>query len=237
MLERMTEDRRKRVTLQDKIYTRLLQEILSGELEPGSRLLVAHLAARFGTSQAPVREALRRLTEEGLADTTPYSGTVLKEPTWAEIEDLYLLREQLEAFAVRRMFEQRSVKLQSIKAALRDLQRAVRAGDPVWVIDADLEFHRSVCEAAGSALTLEMWNTIVKRQRGTRLTNERRQRDDFSTVVETHQELLDALETGDPNVAEQAFRDHLSKARRRVEEIRLASAREDSTASRENAGL
>ncbi|MBX7445958.1 MULTISPECIES: GntR family transcriptional regulator [unclassified Arthrobacter] len=198
-----------RATLQDRVYAQLQEDILKGRLGPGSRLLVAHLAERFGTSQAPVREALRRLTEEGLAVTVPYSGTVLKEPTWDEIEDIYLMREELEAFAVRRILEHPPVKLQPIRRALRELQRAVKAGDAMGIIDADMEFHRSICAAAGSALTLEVWTMIVKRHRGARLSLERRHPDDQTTVVETHGALLHFLEVGDAQRAEAAFRQHL----------------------------
>ncbi|MBX7445971.1 MULTISPECIES: GntR family transcriptional regulator [unclassified Arthrobacter] len=205
-----------RSTLQDRVYTRLQNEIANGELAPGSKLLVAHLAERFGTSQAPVREALRRLTEEGVAVTVPYAGTVVKEPTWEEIEDIYLLREELEAFAVRRILTHSPTKLQGIKRAFRDLQRAVRAGDPVAVIDADVAFHQSVCVEAGSSLTLEVWTMIVKRFRGVRLLLERANPDDLSTVIETHGSLVDALETGDAELAEKAFREHLRSAARNI---------------------
>lgn len=198
-----------RATLQDRVYAQLQEDILRGRLGPGSRLLVAHLAERFGTSQAPVREALRRLIEEGVAVTVPYSGTVLKEPSWEEIEDIYLMREELEAFAVRRILEGQPVKLRPIRRAFRDLQRAVKAGDAMGIIDADMEFHRSVCAAAGSALTLEVWTMIVKRHRGARLSLERKHPDDQSTVVDTHGDLLEFLEAGDAKKAEEAFREHL----------------------------
>lgn len=214
----MAESGGQRSTLQDRVYTRLQNEIATGELAPGSKLLVAHLAERFGTSQAPVREALRRLTEEGVAVTIPYAGTVVKEPTWEEIEDIYLLREELEAFAVRRVLKQSPSKLQGIKRAFRDLQRAVRSGDPIAVIDADVAFHRSVCVEAGSSLTLEVWTMIVKRFRGVRLMLERANPDDLSTIIATHGSLVEALETGDTELAEKAFREHLRSAARSIGE-------------------
>lgn len=203
-----------RATLADKIYARLQDEIMSGQLEPGSHLRIAQIAGRFGTSQAPVREALRRLTEEGLAVTEPYVGTVLKEPSLEEVEEIYLLRQELEAYAVRRILSQPSVRFrpEPIKRALRDLQRAARAGDPAGIMEADLAFHRAVCAAADSALTLEVWSMITKRVRGARISYERTGPDDLSTIVELHRSLLEALEAGDPQAAEQAFRQHLASA-------------------------
>lgn len=204
-----------RSTLADRIYGQLEEDILSGRLEPGSRLLIAHLANRFGTSQAPVREAVRRLTEQGLAVTEPYVGTVLKAPSWDEVVEIYDLRAELEAYAVRRILSHPHAGLRSdspIRRAFRDLQRAVRAGAPMGVVDADMEFHRAICEAANSALTLELWELLNKRVRGVRLAFETKRRDDLSTMSDTHRSLLVALESGDPVTAERAFREHLRSA-------------------------
>lgn len=211
-----------RATLADRIYQRLEDEILSGQLEPGSRLLIVPLAKRFGTSQAPVREAIRRLTEEGLAVTEPYVGTVLKEPSWDEVQEIYELRTELEAYAVRRLLSRQRINLRSdhpIKRAFRELQRAVRVGAPMGVVDADMEFHRAVCVAAGSPVTLELWSLITKRIRGARLSYERRRRDDLTTMVDTHRMLVDALESGDPEAAQQVFREHLHGALDRLRSV------------------
>lgn len=202
-----------RTTLQDRVYDAISTDIAQGVLRPGTKLLVAHLAKRFGTSQAPVREALRRLTQEGRAVTIPYVGSVVKEPSWAEIEDIYALRCELEAYAIRRILGGSStVSLAPVKRALRDLSRAVRSGDEVKVIDADLEFHRQVCELAGSALTVEVWETITQRFRGARLTLLQQYKDDLVTVVPSHEVLVEALESGDSERAQHAFRDHLVSA-------------------------
>jgi DNA-binding GntR family transcriptional regulator len=208
-----------RVTLADRIYQQLEDEILSGQLEPGSRLRIVHLADRFGTSQAPVREAIRRLTEQGLAVTKPYVGTVLKEPSWNEVEEIYALRAELEAYAVRRILSQPRPRIRSdhpIRHAFADLQRAVRAGAPMGVVDADMEFHQAVCVAANSPVTLELWEMLTKRTRGVRLAFEIKRPDDLSTMSETHRTLLTALEAGDPVAAEREFREHLDDALRRL---------------------
>ena len=212
-----------RSTLSDRIYARLEDEILTGQLAPGSRLLIVPLAKRFGTSQAPVREAIRRLTEEGLAVTEPYVGTVLKVPSWTEVEEIYQLRTELEAYAVRRIMSGPQLSLRSdhpIRRSLRELQRAVRAGAPMGIVDADMEFHRAVCTAADSAVTLELWSMITKRIRGARLTFESRRPDDqLNTMVERHQALISALESGDSALAERAFREHLEAAISHLKEV------------------
>lgn len=208
-----------RITLADRIYHHLLDEILTGRLAPGSRLLIAHLANRFGTSQAPVREALGRLTEEGLVDSEPYVGAVVKQPTWAEFEDIYRLRQELEVHAVRRLMAKGRVEFtpdHPVKQALREMQHAVSTGNVEAIIDADVRFHREICVLADSPLTLELWGTIMKRFRGARLSFESRHPDDTSTLHYSHVILLDALESQDPDTAAQAFRNHLAVAMSRM---------------------
>tara|TARA_B100000378_G_scaffold207821_1_gene170917 strand:+ start:7395 stop:8072 length:678 start_codon:yes stop_codon:yes gene_type:complete len=202
-----------RSTLQDRVYSGLSADITSGALLPGEKLRVAHLAKRFGTSQAPVREALRRLTEEGLADTIPYVGAVVRAPTWAQIQDIYSVRSELEMYAIRRILAtQPPLSLAPARRALRELARAVKTADEVQVIDADLEFHRQICALAGSELTLELWETIVLRFRGARLSLLREHPDDLATVVSSHESLITALESGDPERAQAEFRTHLRSA-------------------------
>lgn len=202
-----------RSTLQDRVYLDLSADITSGALAPGDKLRVAHLAKRFGTSQAPVREALRRLTEEGLANTIPYVGAVVSSPTWEQIQEIYALRGELEAYAVRlTLARYPTPQLAPVRRALRDLARAVKTDDELHVIDADLAFHRSICTLAGSPLTLELWETLVQRFRGARLSLMREHRDDFSTMVTSHELLLAALEGGDSVRAESEIRAHLRSA-------------------------
>jgi DNA-binding GntR family transcriptional regulator len=211
-----------RETLQDRVYRRLRDEILNADIVPGASLRVLHLAERFGTSQAPIREALRRLTDEGLAVTVPYKGTVAKELRWEEIADIYLLREELEAFAAKRILAHKKADLSKVRSAQRDLNRAVRAGDPVGVIDADLELHRQIVALALSPITLETWSFLIKRMRGARLTLERVYPAPLDSVVETHDVLIRALASGDPEAAENVVRNHIRSAldgfaRRRLE--------------------
>jgi DNA-binding GntR family transcriptional regulator len=202
-----------RSTLQDRVYAEVSADIARGVLGPGERLRVAHLAKRFGTSQAPVREALRRLTEEGLAVTEPYVGSVVKEPTWAEIQDIYAVRAELETYAIRRIFVRHPlVSMAPVRRALQDLERAVGTDDEFQVIEADLAFHRQVCELSGSPLTLETWESITQRARGARVAFMRRRVDRLETIVPSHALLVDALIAGDATHAQNVFRDHLADA-------------------------
>lgn len=205
-------DAPRRSTLQDRVHDRLYEEIWRGDLAPGAHLRVVPIAQRFGVSQAPVREALRRLTDEGLAVTEPFIGTVVKQARWEEVEDIFLVRSELEAFAVRQVMTTRPHRLAPARRALRDLERAVRGGQSIEILDADLAFHRAVCEATGSPLTVELWTITIKRFRSVRLLLDRHHPDTYATVGPSHRALMDALDSGEVSLAEQAFREHLRAA-------------------------
>jgi DNA-binding GntR family transcriptional regulator len=89
--------------LPEQIAEVLATEIIKRELTPGSRLPELALAERFGTSRAPIREALYLLDQAGLVERTPRCGTVVKAYTRREIEEIYQVRITLERLAVERI--------------------------------------------------------------------------------------------------------------------------------------
>jgi DNA-binding GntR family transcriptional regulator len=81
------------------LVERLREDILAGRLEPGSRLVESALTARFTVSRGPVREALRRLSADGLIEHRPHRGAVVRRLTEREIRELFLIRIEIEALA------------------------------------------------------------------------------------------------------------------------------------------
>ena len=88
-------------SISGSVYSELKRGILDGRLAPGERLIVTEIAGRYQISQAPVREALERLKQEGLIVGQPNKGSIVSGITAKEIKDLFVLREMIEAFAVR----------------------------------------------------------------------------------------------------------------------------------------
>ena len=78
------------------------EAIMNGDLPAGSRLKVRDLAEQVGTSVLPVREAIRRLEEAGLAERSPHKGAVVKDLTLEELVHVYDVRRLLEVEAARR---------------------------------------------------------------------------------------------------------------------------------------
>jgi DNA-binding GntR family transcriptional regulator len=87
--------------LTDRVFSAIHEAIMSGELPAGARLRVRDLALQVGTSVMPVREAIRRLEEAGLAERVPHKGAVVKGLTLTELEHVYDVRILLETDAAR----------------------------------------------------------------------------------------------------------------------------------------
>src|SRR5579862_2474639 len=83
----------------ERVYRTLRDHIVEGKLLPGTRLVELDLAAQFASSRTPVREALARLTAEGLVAQDPQRGTVVRELDAEEAEEIYVLREAIDGLA------------------------------------------------------------------------------------------------------------------------------------------
>lgn len=101
----MTTGEINRAPLPDVVAAQLRDDIMSGALEPGQRLILQVLADRFGVSHIPVREALRKLEGEALVQSRPSHGVVVSALNIDELQDLYRLRRLLEVDAIRRGFD------------------------------------------------------------------------------------------------------------------------------------
>src|ERR671936_2125325 len=93
--------------LERRVYERLRDQILNGELRPGDQLVEARLASELGVSKTPVREALIRLQRDGLVHTEPYRGARVMSPSEADVREILELRLALECHIVRDLAERR----------------------------------------------------------------------------------------------------------------------------------
>ena len=179
---------------------RLRREILSGALAPGERLIEEHLTARFGTSRAPLREALSQLAQQGLIEHLPRRGVRVAELSAADSDELFGLRNLLERYAVESAFAQPApVDLAALAAAWQQMADAARTGDAFAENNAHQRFHVEVVALAGKRhLLLAFEPVILKLQllMATNLRLEAQQRD-AGQGVERHRRLLDALGAGE----------------------------------------
>jgi DNA-binding GntR family transcriptional regulator len=150
-----------RSVLANQVKERLLEAILDGSYPPDSRIVETAIAKELGTSQAPVREALRGLEALGIVEIMPFSGARVRRLDREELLGAYIVRSTLEVLAVRlalaRMTDDDVADLVSIGDRL---QEAARSDDrrAVAVIDASL--HERIVELSGNRTLLRVWRSL-----------------------------------------------------------------------------
>jgi DNA-binding GntR family transcriptional regulator len=211
-------------SLHEHIYLTLRDDITEGRIRPGERLVELALAERFGASQGPVREALRRLGQEGLLVTQPRRGTRVRELTLAEIDDIFEMRAELESWAARRFVARRTpASCAAVVAAFDALERAGRAGDAAAVVDRDLELHAAICAGAGSPLLLSTWRSIITQWRGMRTIVASQNRSDARGTVESHRPVVASLLEGEAEEAAALVHAHILRAGSELREFLIAA--------------
>lgn len=127
--------------LADKVHTVLHDAIMSGELPAGSRLRIRDIAEQVGTSVMPVREAIRRLEESGLAERQPHKGAVVKELRLEELVHVYDTRLLLEGEAARLgAVGILPAEVEAMEEAYKKLRAAVGEGQIIKMLDLDEAF-------------------------------------------------------------------------------------------------
>jgi DNA-binding GntR family transcriptional regulator len=201
-----------RSVLSDAVKDRLLEAILDGRYPPGSRIVETRVARQFGTSQAPVREALRDLEALGVVEIAAFRGARVRRPSRDELLEAYVVRAELEALAVRLAMPRLTAADHHHLAGLLDqMLRAADAGDTVAEAAADAAFHGYLMERAGNLTLHRVWGRLEPYSR-TYITlavpgGDRRR------MAALHAPVLDAIRTGDSALAEVAIREHFSTAR------------------------
>jgi DNA-binding GntR family transcriptional regulator len=179
---------------------RLRREILSGALAPGERLIEEHLTARFGTSRAPLREALSQLAQQGLIEHLPRRGVRVAELSAADADELFALRNLLERYAVEAAYAQPgAVRLAEVTAAWQMMAEAARTEDAFAEHNAHQRFHIELVALAGQRHLLTAFEPVILKLQllmATNLRLEAEQRD-AAEGVERHRRLLDTLAAGD----------------------------------------
>jgi DNA-binding GntR family transcriptional regulator len=150
-----------RSVLADQVKERLLEGILSGHYPPDSRIVETQVARELGTSQAPVREALRGLEALGVVEIAPFRGARVRRPTKREIIEAYAVRFALEDLAARlavpRMTDE---DLADLAACFDEMESAADVDDGHHVAEADARFHGRIVELADNATLAKVWRSL-----------------------------------------------------------------------------
>lgn len=195
-------------SLNAQAYDLLKQKILSNQIQPGCRLVDSQLAEEFGISRTPVRDAIRKLTEEGLVVTDPgKKGYFVYQPSAQDIREIYEIRRILELSAAEKLISE----LLPINPGLLDpLLSYIQApaSDSIGFPLYDAQFHRTMVELCGNSRIMEIYDQI-----GTYLqvfrskTAQDPSRNKQATAC--HQQILHGLRTLDLAKTQDAIRTHI----------------------------
>jgi DNA-binding GntR family transcriptional regulator len=199
------------MVLSDQVKDRLLEAILDGRYPPGARIVETRVARELGTSQAPVREALRDLEALGLVETTAFRGARVRHPSADELLEAFVVRSQLETLAARLAVPRMTdADLDQLAGYLGEMRRAARIGDLHAEAVADAAFHGRVVEVSGNAMLRRVWQRLEPLSR-TYITLVAPGADRHA-IADMHQPILDALRGRDAGRAAQALDHHYTAA-------------------------
>ena len=184
-----------------RIADLLRERIASGIAAPGSRIVELEVARELGVSRSPVREALLRLSEEGLVAILPYRGAIVVPLQHRRFVELTEFRLALERFALERLIVRGDERAMSrLRAHVAAIRRAVRSGDRRRIADEDLAMHRSLVASSGNAQLERAYDGILAQIRlYIGVTTARYERDE--ELAEEHEAMLAAVERKDARAA------------------------------------
>lgn len=199
--------KRKDVAAQAFDYIR--QRILTFQLSPGVKISDEEVAQALGTSRTPVREALNRLSEQGLVESRPNRGFTVKAFTRREVEDHYILRETLESLAVELTIKSLDKeKIRSLQELVRTYPSLMKSQDLVRFNDADERFHDFIARYSGNSALYEALKNLQGRIRIIRRYDHIRS-SSFQETFEEHSGILNAMIQGQVTKAKKAMSDHI----------------------------
>lgn len=208
------------------LFEEIRNQILEGELVPGTKVTEADLAQRFNVNRAPLREALLRLEERRLIDRVPFSGTRIFQPSDKMMADLFDIREVLEGLACRRAAElitdaeidelERENQLASEQLA-DEIRTGSKSGKPIR------DLHVRIAQISGNAelqrfLSGEVWHYMRASYRRLNKSLELRR-----VGARHHEWIVEALKSREGEIAEQLMRQHIRFNKKAWQELRLAA--------------
>jgi len=214
--------------LRRNVVDALRKAIVEGLLAPGSRLVERELVKMMGVSRTVIREALRQLESEGVVETIPNKGPIVRKLSLAEAKDLYMIRSVLEGLSAR-MFVMNAAPaaLLQLRQRLEETCSAYEGGDPEVVLAAKNKFYDVLFAGAGSEILSSMIGTIharVWRWRALGLHHPQRSRSRSRESVAGLRALLKAIEARDAEKAETIARAEVTNAANEV--MRLLQGKE-----------
>ena len=202
-------------TVTDNVESQLREAILDGRLKPGESLAEAQLAAQFGVSRTSIRQAKFQLTQEGLLEFGSRGTAIVRTLTEIDVREIVELREALDSAAIRLACTRLSED--AVSRLNRCIEQIEVAPDLLQLTTLDIEFHEEIVRAADNSRLLAAWQ-LFRPQLLFWLASMHRIHASVvsgtqSETAQSHRELLNALQSGNPDRCEQCARRHANGLR------------------------
>ena len=201
-------------SMADQIYDTLKDAIIRREIEPNQRLLEVEIAGRFGASRTPVREAFRRLEQDGVAERLAQGGIRVPQPDTETVQDLYDLRLILEVYAIELACERIGAadiaQLKQIRAQAEELLKSDDLSQEFTLNrfhELSSMFHDSIYSATRSKFLIKVLNNIRAMVLSMRSVSIRL--DSIREVWDEHSRLIDHLERKEKGAAVRLIKQHV----------------------------
>ena len=213
-----------KINLNEKAYEFIVRKLSTGELKPGQKLSEPSLAKACGVSRTPMREAVRRLIEEGVLYQIVKSGTYVTGFGAKDVSDAYEIRSVIESAmleeAVNRLSKRDLTALQSdcdhmhaAIVAMRKAEMSVMTGKPESdFLAADIDFHLTLLRASGNSLAEKIIVNAYRRNQFFGTHSHQRTLEHVALAWKFHCEILKYCKTRNSKMAVKWLRDHIARS-------------------------
>ena len=203
-------------TIRRRVYDHLREMLLSGEIRPHEHLIEAKIAEEIGTSRTPVREALHSLELEGLIESIPRVGYVVKPLHKEEVEEICKIRGVIEKMAARWAIEKAHEELVGqLRKNVSTSHQKVSKGDARAFIDFDAQFHEIIARLSGSQRLLELAQTLRRHMLRYRLKSIYH-KEQALRAIRGHKRILQGIEKRSIKEINKAIDNHLDQSKEDV---------------------
>lgn len=213
------DDNEGKKSLTTLIFDRVRDEIINGDYNPGDKLIENRLAKELGVSRTPVREALKQLELDGLVESIPNRGVIVKGISDQDIYDIYTVRISIETIAARWAVERMTEKdLEELEEIYDLMEFFTSKKNAKRIFELNTEFHEKIYSSTKSRFLeniLRDFQLFIKSTRLESLKTEGR----LDKALNEHKEILNALKDRDADLACEYIKEHIQTARKNVNKI------------------
>ncbi|GAB7387011.1 GntR family transcriptional regulator [Bacillaceae bacterium] len=203
-------------SLRDIALEKIRSAIIAGEFKPGDHLKERELAQAMGISTTPIKEALRILNHEGLVETLPRKGTFVSKMVDSSIEEVLMLKANLEGFCARlAAVKMTEGELQALESQVRRMEQLMQQKEKEQLVEANTQFHMMIRSAAKNPIIYQMVMNVVAFDKAFR-SRALQYHVEIEEGFTEHKLIFEAIRQRDPDLAEARMKAHIMRTAENV---------------------